>query len=107
MTHNARTITIADPRTFDGDPYDVGGRGVAQVKGLIDEALRSLPAARLMARNAELTRRLDRDEPPEARQWDSTVEGRRWYDVEKQLEDLSKQLGLLQRAAAFDPKAKD
>jgi len=105
MTHHSEQFTIVDPRTMDGDPYDVASRGTAQLHGIVEALLRAIPTARAMARNAELTRQLDRDEEPDPVGWEQSVEGRRWKQVEADLEKVRKDLTVLTRASGYNPKA--
>lgn len=101
---NTQHFSATDPREFDGDPFEVADRAVAQIKGVIDVALTLAPATILMVRNAELERRIIRDEDPDAAGWPETTEGRRWSDIEADLRSATDKLTVLQRVAAFNPK---
>lgn len=99
-----RNFTVADPRTFDGNPFEVGERGVAQLEGMVALMREMLPKAELMARNAEMTRRLDQGEPPEGDRWAETVQGRQWKAAADELERLGKRFRAMKAATAFDPR---
>lgn len=103
MTH--QTFTTVDPRQFDGDPYDVASKGVAQLKGILEVASKLVEPTRLMVRNAEMERRLARGEDAGAAEWDESAESRTWDTVEDTLEQLRARLAILERAAGFNPKA--
>lgn len=104
MTHEPKNFTITDPREFDGDPFEVADRAVAQLSALAGLTRDAVDAARLMARNAELERQCQRDEALDAPGWPDSAEGRRWQRVEDALEAVSTDLGVLRRVAAFNPK---
>jgi len=104
MTQNPKTFTLTDPRTFDGDPFEVAQRGVAQLSATVSLVIEALDPAKLMARSAELERQCIRDEPLDAVGWPDTAEGRRWLQVEQDLAQVAKNLRLLEKVAAFNPK---
>lgn len=104
MTQNPTTFTITDPRTFDGDAFEVAGRAVAQLGALALIAEKSIEATKIMVRNAELERQCQRGEDVDAPGWPNTPEGRKWADVEASLAKLNTDLKVLQRAAAFNPR---
>lgn len=97
-------FTIVDPRSLDGDPFEVADRAVGQLVGLVNMAREAMDAAKLMARNAELERQCQRDEPLDAEGWPDTAEGRRWTKVDADLEATEKDLRVLRQAAAFNPR---
>lgn len=104
MPHEPKHIVITDPRTHDGDPFDVAERAVAQLEALNLHTLEAVAPAKLMARNAELERQCQRDEPLDAPGWPKTAEGRRWQAVEDSLRDVARSLDALRKVAAFNPK---
>lgn len=97
-------ITIADPRTFDGNPFEVAARSVAQLEGLIMFTRAAVPTAELMARNSEMTRRIDAGEPPEGDRWAEEPQGRQWKALRDELERVEKRLRAMKQAAGHDPK---
>lgn len=102
------TITVLDPRRFDGDPYQVAERAIQQLRGVIDLAEKLVEPTTLMVRNADLHRTLDLGNPltSVAADWPESPQGRKLAQVNKELADALKALETLQRAAAYNPKAR-
>lgn len=99
-----KTFTIAHPRDFDGNPFEVASRAVAQVAGVVHLAREAVGAAELMARNAEMTRRIDLGGQPEGDKWTETPQGRNWQALRDELDAVEKRLRTMKMAAGFDPK---
>jgi hypothetical protein len=104
MTPRERHFTVADPRDFDANPFEVGDRAVAQIDGLLLIAEGLIPASELMARNAEMTRRVDLGQEPEGDRWVTEPQGRQWQAIKDELAALRKRLRVVRAATAFDPK---
>lgn len=104
MTNELKTFTIADPRDFDGNPFEVAERAIAQLEGITVILAGSMPVAELMARNAEMTRRMDLGGPPEGDKWVETPQGRNWRAAADEIEALQKRLRAMKAASGFDPK---
>lgn len=105
MTHEPRVITITDPRTFDGDPYEVAERACLQASALAGILAEALDPVRLMVRNAELERQLQTHERANAELWESGPQARTLATAQDDLLLLQKRLDTLGRAAGFNPKA--
>lgn len=99
-----KTFTITDPRTFDGNPFEVGQRAVEQLEALALLIRTEIPMAELMARNAEMTRRLDLGGEPEGDRWTEEPQGRQWRALIEETDALLKRLRVMKAATAFDPK---
>lgn len=99
-----RSFIVADPRDFDGTPFEVAGRAAAQLEGLLTLLLEAVPQAELMARNAEMTRRIDTGSDPEGDRWVEEPQGRQWALLKTDLTTLKRRVGYMRAAAAFDPK---
>lgn len=99
-----QTFTIADPRDFDGNPFEAAERSVAQLEGLVMLLTAALPMAELMARNAEMTRRMDAGGDPEGDRWVEEPQGRQWRALNDEAERLRKRLRAMKAAAGYDPK---
>ena len=104
MTHQTRTFTIADPRSFDGDPFEVADRAVAQAEGLAKLAHNAAKDAFVMARNAEMERELMRGDDPQPMEWEDGPHGRRFQEAMDRINDTITDLALLRKAAGFNPK---
>lgn len=105
MTQNARNFTVADPRTFDGDPFEVADRAVRQTIALVQLALEAGEGANVMARNAEMERECQRGEDPDsALTWLDSPQGRQFNSVLGDLATVVTRLGILRKAAAFNPR---
>lgn len=105
MTKPTQTFTIADPRTFEGDPYEVAERAARQAGALARLLGQTIDSARIMARNAQMERDLALTGECDAPGYDESAEGRRFADVRKLATDAEKNLAVLARAARFNPKA--
>lgn len=93
-------LTLVDPRYFDGNPYEVAGRAVAQAAGIALVLQKALDDARLFARNAEL----ERHEDPDPKVFEEGPHGRLHTQLEDMAADIAAKLGILQKAAEFDPE---
>ncbi len=102
--HRERNFVIADPRDFDGNPFEVASRAVAQIEGLLALAEGAIPAAELIARNAEMTRRIDLGGEPEGDRWAGEPQGRQWALLREEIVAIRRRLRTLKSASAFDPK---
>lgn len=100
MTHIPKQFAVADPRTFDGNPFEVADRAVAQTEAVVALAAETAIDARVMARNAEL----ERQDDPNAVGWDEGAEGRRWATVLQLLDSAQSNLVILRRVASYNPK---
>lgn len=98
-------FTVADPRSFDGDPYEVAARAAAQAAAVARILAQTVESARVMARNAEMERELSRGDDPKPVKWDEGPHGRRFDEVQSAAEAAEKALQILGKAAGFDPKS--
>lgn len=97
-------ITLTDPRDFDGNPYEVADRAVAQVEEAVRRLAPALAAARLMARNADMERNMATGKPPAGSAYNDGPQGRMFDRIEDGLSSAYKSLGALRAAVAYDPK---
>lgn len=98
MTHQSFVVT--DPRTFDGDTFEVAERAVRQAHALAGVLRKAVEDAEIMARNAEM----DRQPEPDAKAWPASPQGRQFANVKAAMEREEKRLALLVQAAGFNPK---
>lgn len=99
------TFTVADPRTFEGDPYEAAERACRQIEAMLKLAEKLLPATRIMVRNAEMERHLiDGDARP--MEWEEGIHGRRFDKAVEDLEKLRQEFAVQAQAAGFNPKAR-
>lgn len=99
-----RSFVIADPRDFDGNPFEVAARAVAQIEGLLALAEGAIPLSELMARNAEMTRRIDLGGEPEGDRWAGEPQGRQWALLREEVTAIRRRLKIIKAASAYDPK---
>jgi hypothetical protein len=99
-------FVITDPRTYDGNPYEVAERAVRQAEALAGILVETIELAALMARNAEMERDLVMTGECDAPGWPDSAQGRRYTALGTVVGEVEKALGGLAKAAAFDPKAK-
>lgn len=104
MTHEPKTFTVADPRTFEGDPFEVAERACKQTEAVARVLVGTVETANLMARNAQMERNLIEDDDAKAAEWDTSIHGKRFANLIEQARDIERQLGILGKAAAFNPK---
>jgi hypothetical protein len=105
MTHLTQSFAIADPRTFDGDPYEVAERAVAQLQGLLTLVEQATGPTLLMVRNAELERQLAAGEDPNVKAFEDSLQGRRWVEFRARVQAARNDLNILRRVAGFNPRA--
>jgi hypothetical protein len=100
------TFTITDPATYEGTPYEVAYRALTQVQGLALIASHALSQSETMVRNAELSRNLYYT-PDDARaeEWDASIQKRKLDSAAADLDRIAKELSVLAKAAAFDPRS--
>ena len=102
-----RTFTVTAATSFDGTPYEVAARSVAQSSALLALLSETVEEAILMARNAELSRNLYADDTDaKAETWDDTPQARQFLAVQVSLTTAAKRLRALELAAGFDPRAR-
>jgi hypothetical protein len=100
-----RTVAVADPRTFDGDPYEVAERAVRQLAAILALAESMFEATDKMARNAEMERAFAAHEDPKGSEWRSTPLGRRIDAIDSSNTENRIALEKLAVAAGYNPKA--
>lgn len=103
-TFTTKSFTIADPRTFDGDPFEVAERATRQAEAIAKLLIVAIDGARLMARNAQMERDLMATGECDAPAFDSSAEGVRYDQVRESAEHAAKNLRVLAVAAGFNPK---
>jgi len=104
MIHEPQYFSVIDPRTMAGDPYEVAGRSVRQIQGMLELTATMRDATERMLRNAHMERELSLRGKPDADGWEESAQKRALDAV---FDELSAQVGrleLLEKAAAFDPK---
>lgn len=104
MTHDPVSVVVTDPRTFDGDPYEVAGRSVRQFAGMVMLLRGMIGPMERMVRNSEMERAFDFGNIPEPTDWTGSPLERKIRQIETTLTDISGVLGQIERAAEFAPK---
>lgn len=104
MTTIAQKFVVTDPRTFDGDPYEVAHRAVRQAEAVAAILLSCIDGARLMARNAQLERELALTGSCDAPAYDESAEGRRFATIREAIEECERKLKPLAVAVSYNPK---
>lgn len=97
-------FALIDPRTMDGNPYDVAGRSARQAASLAALYRAALDGMRLMARNAEMERNLGQGRDAGASEWEQGPQAR---IIDKMISEVAahiRALELLARAVEYDPK---
>jgi hypothetical protein len=96
------TFVVADPRTFEGDPFEVAGRAVDQAGALATLLEQAVEDAYVMARNAELERQAAGE--MDVSLFESGPQGRKFQGIEDALRTSVRELKILRTAASFDPR---
>jgi hypothetical protein len=112
VIEDTKTLTVADPRTFDGDPFDVAGRACEQARALAALTAHSIESVEIVARNAQMTRWLAETDGEDAKasEWDDSPQGRQFKQITEalqavgeDLDEVARRLGTLAKAAAYKP----
>jgi hypothetical protein len=104
MPHDPKRFVVTDPRTFDGNPFEVANRAIAQISALVKIAAEAAADAEVMALNASMERDCQADKEPDAVGWPESPQGRRWAEIQTSLVEISKTLVFLGLAASYDPR---
>jgi hypothetical protein len=104
MTHQAQTFTVLDPRTFEGDPFEVAERACAQAEHVARLLADMIEKSDLMARNADMSRRDDATGVPGASEWDSSPQGKKFRSAAEDAVALEAKLRALGVASSYNPK---
>lgn len=104
MPHEPQKFVVTDPRSFDGNVYEVAQRAVAQLRALERLIELSLLPAEIMARNAELERQMTDGGEPDAPSWADSPQGRMFARIREQNQRVIKALDSLERAVSYDPR---
>ncbi len=104
MTHEPRAFVVTDPRTFDGNPYEVAGRACAQAKAVAAILAECVETALIMGRNAEMSRREQASGDPGAKEWEDSPPGRKFARAHADVKRIERDLAVLGTAMSFDPK---
>ena len=89
---------------MDGTPYEVAEYAVRVAKSLAEVLQGAIQAAQDMARNAEMERDLILTGDCNGEAFKDTPQGRKWASVQSSLASTIKDLEILEKAAAFNPK---
>jgi hypothetical protein len=98
------TFTIAHPRTFDGDPFEVAERAVRQAHAVSVVLDNMLDAAYKMARNAEMERAFIAHEEPQGSLFNHTPLGKRFVALTADVTKIRGALKGLAVAAGYNPR---
>lgn len=106
MSTDHTTLTYTDPRTFNGDPFEVADRAFEQVEATAALHERALSDAFVMARNAEMERALYAapNEVPDGDAYARSAAGQRLGSFLDQIKTQIAGLSPLRRAASFNPR---
>ena len=95
---------VADPRRFDGDPYEVAERACRQAAGIAAVLDKVLDATEKMARNAEMERAFANHEEPQGSNWPNTAQGRRFARLREEARGAHRMLLALATASGYNPR---
>lgn len=106
MPKQEKTVfVVVDPRTFDGNPYDVASRACLQAQSVARVLAECIDSTAIVARNAQLERNLH-ETPKDARagEWEDSPQSRQFNKLYAEAKKIEQQLDTLRKAASFDPK---
>lgn len=103
MPRQPRTFSVVDPRTMDGNPYDVAERAAKQAAGIAALLAQTIEEAELMIRNAELSRQLVFEQDPDPEAWANGPQAAKLKEAFASAEAIHRSLAALARAAGYDP----
>lgn len=106
MSHLNKQFAVADPRTFEGDPYEVADRAVRQAASLFFLAQQATQAARIMVRNAHLERQLAFEQECDPDEFEDSLVAKKIDTAISDTDATVKALEAVAKAAAFNPKAR-
>lgn len=104
MPKNPKTFTVADPATFDGDPFEVAERAVKQAGAVAGILRDTLNEARNMLRNAEMERQIYANGKADAEAFDTGPQNGILDSLIRNTDGTIKGTELLAKAAAFNPR---
>lgn len=105
MPQTPQTFTVADPRSFDGDPYEVAERAFLQAAAVATILAACIDNAAIMARNAQLERNLQETKnDARASEWEDSAQSRAINRNLHEARGLVRSLQAAAKAAGFNPK---
>lgn len=104
MTHEHQAFVVTDPRTFDGNPYEVAGRACAQAQAVAVILAQCVETALIMGRNSEMSRQEEATGDPSARDWEDSPAGRKFARIHADVKKAERDLAVLGTAMSYDPK---
>jgi hypothetical protein len=104
LTHPVKQFAVADPRDFEGDPFEVAERALLQAAGLAELLRSTLDSTRLMFLNADLERQLMATSECVVAEFENSLHARKFDAVAASVEEDLATLRQLAKAAAFNPK---
>lgn len=104
QSDKTQSFTVADPATFDGDPFEVAERALQQSAAIARILRGTLKGARAMARNAEMERHLYADGECDAREFENSPQARALDNLLTDLACAERTLKTVAKAAAYNPR---
>ncbi len=106
MTQVTQQFAVADPRGFEGTPYEVAERAALQASAVARILRQTMDATRLMVRNADLERQLAFSGECDVQAFEDSVVARKIDKVTADVIEAERQLVLVSKAASYNPKAR-
>jgi hypothetical protein len=104
LTHKTQSFTITDPRSFDGNPYEVAIRSIEQAAGLATLYKKALDDAFVMVRNAEMERQLALGDDADPTAFRDGPQGKQIINFQGEIAAQLIRFKGLTMAAGYDPK---
>jgi hypothetical protein len=104
MPKEPKTFTVADPATFDGDPFEVAQRAMEQARAVAGIFRFALEGALPMLRSAEMERQIYATGEADAEAFDTHAQARMIGAMVQDCAEVERMCGLLAKAAGFNPR---
>lgn len=104
MPRDPKHFVVADPATFDGNPYEVADRALAQASAVADVLTDALEQTYPMLRSADFERQIALNGNCDDDEFENSGLAKRFKSLHATLADAKRTLAVLRKAASFDPK---
>ena len=106
MTQLTQKFAIADPKTFEGDPYEVAERAAKQAAAVVKLARQTTEAARVMIRNADLERQLALTGECDVQEFEESALAQIVDQIVTDTTEAERKLMRVAQSVSFNPKAR-
>jgi hypothetical protein len=105
MKVKEKTFVYTNPNQLEGEPYEVANAACEQAQAVAELLAEAVDGAFRMARVAEMHRDQQQGKQPDGGDFRNRPLGTRLIKIHEQAEKTARDLGLIARAASFDPNS--